>query len=450
MHVAALHTVRGKFSKPLLLLAMGYLVLIGVVFKDYLQFASLSFIAGTMSLVLLSEKAKGKVSPRYAIVSLVFLLLTLMAPVKTLLCFSMGFALFYLVESLQYRLNFSAVISLFLITPVSEYAANVFSFPVRLQLSSWVGNILSQFSKETHVTGNIIVHNEQEFSVDPACMGLNMLIASLLVAQMTIGFYQRKMQRKLTPVMVSLFLLSVIALNILSNLSRMIVLVIFSVLPDSLMHELTGLACLFLYVMLPVAIVSKFIVKRFGKPVTHSSQDFVNKVNWTKHFLVFGLVVSAGVYVSFADSFSRFENLGDKEIPGYKLSLAQPGIVKLENERSLVYVKFIRGFYDSDHNPTICWKGSGYEFTHVQQKKLSGFVLNTAILKKGKDQLYTAWWYSNGKDHTADPFSWRYNAVRTGTTYAVVNVSAANQKDLENELNRVIQKNSLRDLFEIN
>jgi exosortase N len=228
------------------------------------------------------------------------------------------------------------------------------------------------------------------------------------------------------------------------------VLVTFSVPPESLMHEITGLACLFLYVMLPVALLSKFLVNRFGKPVTHSSQDFANKVNWIKQFLIFGLVVSAGVYVSFEDSFSRFENLGDKEIPGYKLSLAQPGIVKLENDRSLVYVKFIRGFYDSDHNPTICWKGSGYEFTNVQQKKLAGYVLYTAILKKGKDQLHTAWWYSNGKDHTTDPFSWRYDAVRTGTTYAVVNISAANENDLEKELNDALQKNSLRDLFEVN
>jgi exosortase N len=450
MLVATTNIKRAKFSKPLLLLVAGYLILTGLVFKDYLRFASLSFIAGTMSVVLLSEKAERKVSHRYAIVSMIFLLLTIMAPVKTLLYFSMGFALFYLVESLKYRLNFSAVVSLFLITPVSEYAANVFSFPIRLQLSSWVGNILGQFSKESHATGNIIVHNGQEFSVDPACMGLNMLIASLLVGLMTIGFYQRKMQRRLRPVLVSLFLLSVITLNIFSNLSRMIVLVIFSIPPESLMHELTGLACLFLYVMVPVALLSKFIVNRFGKPATHSSQDFPNRINWTKQFLVFGLVVSAAVYVSYADSFSRFESLSDKKIHGYNLSLTQPGIVKLENDRSLIYVKFIRGFYDSDHNPTICWKGSGYEFTNVQQKKLAGYVLYTAILKKGKDQLHTAWWYSNGKDHTTDPFSWRYNAIRTGTTYAVVNVSAANERDLEIELNDVIQKNSLRDLFRMN
>jgi exosortase N len=444
---ATVSFAKKKLSLPFLLLATGYAALAVFIAHDYLQLTSLSFTAGMMSLILLAEKRNGKASPRYAIVAILFVVLAFLAPVKTLLYFSFGFSLFYLLECMQYRLNFTAVVSLFLITPVSEYAANVFSFPIRLKLSSWVGNILSQFSDGSHATGNIIVHNGREFSVDPACMGLNMLIASLLIGLMTIGFYQRKMQRRLSPIVISLFLISVIALNVLSNITRMIVLVIFSISQDSLMHEITGLLCLLLYVMLPVAFLSKFIMARFGKPFPAPVKDLPGGFSWKKQFLLLGAVAAAAVYIIYTDSYSRFENLQEKKIAGYNLSVPQPGIVKLENSSSLLYVKFVRGFYDSDHNPTICWTGSGYVFTNVQQKKLAGFVLYTAILKKGKDQLHTAWWYSNGKHHTSDPFSWRYNAVKTGTTYAVVNVTAANQKDLEKELDAVIKKDRLRDLF---
>jgi hypothetical protein len=62
--------------------------------------------------------------------------------------------------------------------------------------------------------------------------------------------------------------------------------------------------------------------------------------------------------------------------------------------------------------------------------------------------LYTAWWYSNGKDNTVDPFAWRYNAVKTGSTYAVMNVSAATEKELEKALDGVINKRVLQGLFQ--
>lgn len=447
MIAAATYLAKNKLPKKFFLLIAGYFALAVFTSHHYLQPGSLSFIAGMMSLILLAEKQNRIASARYAIVALVFVILTLLAPVKTLMYFSLGFALFYLFEGLQYRLGFPAVVSLFLITPVSEYAANVFSFPIRLKLSSWVANILSGFSTGSHADGNIIVHSGREFSVDPECMGLNMLVASLLVGLMAIGYYQQKMKKQLSPLHVSALLLTVALLNVLSNLTRMITLVIFSISPGDIMHEITGLLCLLLYVFLPVAALSKFTMGRFGKPVPKPEKNISGRVHWTKQFLVLTAVAGAAVYIYQADSYQRFENLNQKKISGYKLSVTQPGIVKLEDSRALLYVKFVRGFYDSDHNPTICWKGSGYDFTNVQQREFAGLVLNSAILKKGKDELYTAWWYSNGKDHTVNPFSWRYNAVKTGTSYAVVNVTAATEKDLEKALDAVIKKHSLQELF---
>jgi hypothetical protein len=79
-------------------------------------------------------------------------------------------------------------------------------------------------------------------------------------------------------------------------------------------------------------------------------------------------LLAAIVFLSFkvlhSDTFNRF-NMPSR-VDGYSLSYPAQGIVKLDKPGSLIYVKYIRGFYDTEHNPMICWTGGGYQFKNVE------------------------------------------------------------------------------------
>lgn len=79
-------------------------------------------------------------------------------------------------------------------------------------------------------------------------------------------------------------------------------------------------------------------------------------------------------------------------LPGYAIKRIDADILKLNSPASLIYIKHIQSFYSTEHNPMICWKCSGYSFKSVEKIRIDGQLVYTAILTKGVEQLYTAWW----------------------------------------------------------
>ncbi len=118
-------------------------------------------------------------------------------------------------------------------------------------------------------------------------------------------------------------------------------------------------------------------------------------------------------------------------VEGYRVQRIANDVVKLENDQSLVYIKPITGFYSADHNPMICWRGSGYAFTRVEKSPVNGVFVYMALLQNGQDQLYTAWWYDNGVTCTIDQLTWRRDALQNKTKYALINVTATSREKLE-------------------
>ena len=161
------------------------------------------------------------------------------------------------------------------------------------------------------------------------------------------------------------------------------------------------------------------------------------------------LIMCSAYRVKQTDTYKKFA-LSTNQINKYRASEFAPGIVKLESSESLIYVKYVRGFYDTDHNPTICWKGSGYELQEIEQTSIAGCAVFTALLANGKEKLYTAWWYGNGKSNTNDQLTWRWDMIKGAKDYAVINVTASKKKNLYSEVKDVLQKNSLSLLFKNN
>jgi exosortase N len=430
----------------LLLLISGYGITSVAALKTYIQPFSVNFVLGIVSLFFtLAVKRESKQTWRFAVPALAFGLLYLFIPAKTVLFASMAMAVFFAVETFVGKINYLVTVTLILMSPIAEYATNLFSFPIRLMLTSVAGNILKLFRPETFVEGNIIITKASEFSVDPACMGLHMLIASLLAGVMLIAIFQRRLSRVLTFGGFILCMLAIFFLNILSNLIRILCLVQFNIGPDSIMHEIAGIVCMVVYVIVPAVFITRFVLRCFGKEITASGINNGNevlKVHILQNVLLLGMVIGIA-YHGRGRSVNDRISIPLKTLPGYTTTRLQDGVTKFENDSAFVYVKPIAGFYSSDHQPMICWSGSGYEFKKVRETKIAGRHMYDAVLRKQDDVLYTAWWYDNGDSSTISQFEWRWNSLKKGDRYFLVNVTAATPAALQEEIRELLLSKSM-------
>jgi len=435
--------------RPVNLVAAAYLVIALFGLGNYLQPGSTNLLLGLLAVPFAWKTDPGKRgSRRYGWLALTMLLLCFFMPVKTLLYFSIGLALLFFTESFYGKTSLPALLVIVLASPVFQYIGDVFSFPIRLQLTQLAGSLLSFFDPGAGAKGNMILYHGHEFAVDPACMGLNMITASLLCGVMLISFYQVKYKRKANAWLILFYLAVVFLLNVLCNLSRIILVVQLNIQPETLSHDIAGLACFIIYVLLPAVLLASFLVRR--------SVAFNTTAGLPAGIPVRALVIHLGLLstifllsfkVAGTDTFSRFRIPASNEFTGYTISNPAPGIIKMNKAGVLIYIKYIRGFYDTEHNPMICWTGSGYEFKNVAIEKIGGINVFAGMITNNTDTFYSAWWYDNGNKNTTSQLEWRWDLLRGANHYALVNISCSTRKQLETEVQKIIHQKTLDPFF---
>jgi exosortase N len=397
--------------------------------QAYINPASSVFWSGLCCLLyLLINDNSGEKSKRFAFVAVFFTLLSFAAPVKTAVYLSCGAAILFLFESAFGKINFASCIVLIVMSPVFEYATTIFSFPLRLEITEIAGSLLQLGSQGIEVHGNTISSSANEFSVDPECMGLYMLEVSILIGVMMSSVYAMKFRRRITFAGYLLMLATILLLNLVANLFRIIMLVQFRILPSSILHELIGLACLLVYIILPAGFLIRKLVKS-GQPVTLNPGQKEYAVSpWWNVALIVALFVCV----------SQVNNSGEQgvlvELPakdGYQSRRLESGVFQLNSSARLVYIKPIKNFYSIEHNPMICWQGSGYVFQEIAVGNSTGRDIYFSTLERGKDRLFTAWWYESGKTRTISQAEWRRDALFNAEAYALVNITCATRQELD-------------------
>jgi len=298
------------------------------------------------------------------------------------------------------------------------------------------------------VKGNVIIHHGNEFSVDPGCMGLKMMETSLLLGVMLIGVYQKRFQRRLRNWKLLFFLGTIVLLNIVANLIRIVMLVQFSVLPGTFSHELAGIACLIIYVFLPAVWFASRIIKR--SPVQHNTSvqfSTVSKRAILHHLLILSCISLLALRVYNTDTYKMPNISLLNQNKDFGVTQYAPGILKLQDTKSLIYIKYIRGFYDTDHNPMICWKGSGYVFEQIQVEKMDDREIYAGVLVNGQEKLYSAWWYGNSQSSTVSQFEWRWDMLKGEKKYAVVNVTCSDRDELQKQVKKIFRQKTLDTFF---
>src|SRR5689334_5230441 len=146
-------------------LFLACIIIIGITaLNAYVAWVLPVFLLGVAAMSAATYKKPARPRRLYLVSGILLLCISFLVPVKTFLFFSIALIIFYWVEAYYASAGLLSIGALVLSSPVFEYAAAVFSFPVRLQLTNWVGRIFLLWEKSIEIRGNIIVLNGHEFS----------------------------------------------------------------------------------------------------------------------------------------------------------------------------------------------------------------------------------------------------------------------------------------------
>ncbi len=319
-------------------------------------------------------------------------------------------------------------------SPVFYQVSVILGFPIRLLLSKWTGIVLQAAGMKVEVMGNVIWLNGMDFSVDEACMGLNMLVVSLLLSVFIMAQRLRSQKKDLPMVYMILFFFFVFLLTVGSNLWRIILLVVFQLLPNNPWHEAIGILCLVVYVLIPVYFLSRWLTNYAGVSISDSANPCrVSLVQKGAIVLVVIFVMCCGFMLNPERKEGSIDHahVAYGQLPVENMS---GGISKIMSDDLLLYVKPIPDFFSMEHTPLICWKGSGYQFKGIRKDQTAQHEVYRGVLKKGNDYLYTAWWYDNGANATIDQLSWRTDMLRGANRYCLINITSKDEATLNRHL----------------
>jgi exosortase N len=365
--------------------------------------------------------------------------------VRTFYFLALFLFILFLLEMQWGRFDRLVLFLLLFMSPFIQQITVILGFPIRLELSRWAGYLLTLIGVDVQVEGNVMILDGAAFSVDEACIGLNMLATSLLMGVFLLAHQYRTRRLSLPFCYMLLFFILVFILNVGSNLLRIVVLVLFRIGPEHSLHEWIGVACMLIYIVVPLYFIGRWLVGKFGKPLNRDEADTPVRIT-SRGRLALTVISIALVLVGFGIRQSRSAStvphiLFQRE--GFETTLLDGGVTKVYNDDLLLYFKTIPEFFSAEHTPLFCWRGTGYTFSEIKKRTIQGHEVYIGHLQKTGSTMHTAWWYSNGTLHTIDQVTWRLHMLTNKPRFVLVNVTAASEDILLKELNTLLSRENL-------
>lgn len=431
------------FPKPkliaLLILGLGYICIFLLQKPEYFLTDDLDFFLGIIFAPYIIRKIEGTPNYRFFGWSILLLAILFFWRSNTFYFFAFGFGMLYLLESFFYKINSLAVLLLIACSAVFRHVANIWTFSIRLEMTNITGKALSFLGFPTEVNGNIIYMDGQPFSVAPACMGLDMLVTGFVLSLLILAYFERKYIVTTPFWKASIFCGIALGLTIFSNLIRLSTLVIFKIMPDNWMHDALGILSLVVYMLLPFFFLMRFFYRKNKTTIATSKEKnshfiFSNfNILIASHLLLISLLFWTGR--QFSNPLEMADTSFDKiEMEGFQKTIDEVGVLKLENDSLLIYIKPPVHIFQGTHDPRFCWKGSGYKLSNIEQKKFGDHNIYTAILSKEDDQLFTAWWLDNGSEKIIGEWEWRQKIMQGEKGFRMVNITSHDVDLMEKEI----------------
>lgn len=408
----------------------------------YIRF-DFNFILLLLVLPFVIQQKNNKKSIRYGIIAIALLLIYPVFKLSTIFFFGFVCALFFLYESRFGKLSSVPIFLVIVVSPFAISMSEVLGFEIRLKLTEIAAQILQFVDKDYHAQGNIITLGAQEFRVDPECMGLKTVLLSFFISLIFITYHQKNNKTNHSLAAIAFMLIITFALVVISNLFRIVLITFFKAPPETFIHEMIGIICFVIYVVLPLW----FIIKNIsGSKIKTSQKTEYLPANNFYYFLIAIVLLSIFAFYSFStidDKTGEEMQVGKFSLPykEYKTMQAELGVMKVETENLLIYIKPASNFHAADHSPLICWKGSGYKMNKEHMVTISGKEIFFSELKLGKDILFTTWWYDSGTDKTGSQFRWRSQNLLHHDQYRLINVISHDEKFLLKETEKLLETN---------
>lgn len=431
-------------DKKLVIAFISFLTIITLAYSKVSQYMLLDFhlILFIIVLPILISKNNNQKSFRYGLVALILLATFIVLKLETIYYFAVISSLLFVYESVYGKISNLPILLILIISPITNHFNKVIGFEIRLLLTEFASKILKLVYSDIVQMGNQLIVSGNPFTVDPECLGLNMMIMSFFVSIVFLSLNEKRTNIKYsTSTVFSVIILSFL-LSTISNLFRIILLVVFKSPPNTLSHELIGIICFCVYVVLPLWYLVKLLPMKYVE-----SKEF----NTPKRFSKTSIAIFMTLIISL--SFINFNKVQKGEpikldkhsisldTENYKCSEEELGVLKYENNDILIYIKPSAKFYSAEHSPLICWKGSGYKVENESTIDILGTEIYFCTLTQGDDKLFSTWWYDSGTYKTKSQFKWRKDNLLEGTDYQLVNVISYDKKLLISESKRLLGTN---------
>jgi len=351
-----------------------------------------------------------------------------------------GSGAFFAIEIFKGKTSWLQLLMLGLLSPVVGAWMMAFSFPLRIWLSESVGKLLIRAGMEVMVQGNRFWVGGQWFEVEAACLGVSTLTLALICVPVLLGLGERKREQPFPLWEVGLWTLLAGILGVGANFGRTLWLVLLGFPAETLGHELVGLLAIGTTVLLPMMVLVKL---RVGieqgekvEPETSVSGP-VNRPYWIP--LVLAVILGAtSLWASIKPEPEAPVYLQELQIEGMTKFMVQKEVARFKGEESLIYVKAPTAPWRADHNPQVCWRGSGYKFSGVEQVVVAEASYMQAKLIREGDTLFTAWWYDSGQTQTSSTWEWRKRAFAGEEAFYLWNVTAPSSQELTDQVVEVL------------
>ncbi len=296
---------------------------------------------------------------------------------------------------------FPAPLLVFACPPLSAFSSILAGFEMRLWLSRSAAEILTLLDRSSYASGNLIYFHGRPYAVDRVCEGMKMAVAAFLVS--TVLARNASVRGKLV------ILIFAPLLWLLSNLLRILSLVLFRVPPEQTGHEIIGLVFFTCMIVFPVWFLT--ILMPANAPSARSAPPVLRRIP-----------VAAGAVLSVLGLFSIFHTpreeqiLWPSEIAGYELKkdeVRENGrIAVYRHEENSLILKANPFAPGSAHDPRICFEAAGFVFRETGREAVDGFAVRSARVEKDGKPARLLWWYAWDDVRSDSDVDWRLARLR--------------------------------------
>jgi exosortase N len=429
-----------KDQAQLLLAGFGFLSAAYYFFNSYFPLSWTHLLALFVLPFLLDKRESNKQNRVGLILAIICFMVAAWLGLKSLLFLGFILALIHLLKYAGYTGGTLFFIGVVLFSPIWYWFDLNISFNLRLMLTEWAGAFLGNSGYTIH--GNLIKGPRGEFTVEKACAGLNMLKYALLAGLLMLSLGAKQANKSVRNSAPFTFLGIIFLLSLLSNLARILFLVIIPQGPESLGHHMIGL----LYLLGLVIAPSFLLIYKFSHLFLTDKKVSVELKNKPKSQSIFvGLLLLCFVASGLLAINHTYKPATDQSFldrwNGFKHEGMVNGVHKFTRPGYLVWVKPLEGFYSAEHSPLACWRGSGYNFNESGLNEVNGNSYPHGTLQSENNTLYTAWWFESEKSMTGDIFAWRKEALLKGESFYLVNVTTDSPEKLDEMVEILWKKN---------